>query len=53
MDVLIAAVALEHRASVFTLDNGFSRIARLTGLPLSTEVRVTRPAGRLANYPAA
>lgn len=34
MDVLIAAVALEHRASVFTLDKDFSRIARLTGLPL-------------------
>jgi predicted nucleic acid-binding protein len=33
-DVLIAAVALEHRASVFTLDTDFSRIARLTGLPL-------------------
>ena len=34
IDVLIAAVALEHRASVFTLDKDFSRIARLTGLPL-------------------
>jgi predicted nucleic acid-binding protein len=34
MDVLIAAVALEHRASVFTLDKDFCRIARLTGLPL-------------------
>jgi predicted nucleic acid-binding protein len=34
MDVLIAAVALEHRASVFTLDKDFSRIARLTGLSL-------------------
>ena len=29
-----AAIALEHRASVFTLDKDFSRIARLTGLPL-------------------
>lgn len=34
IDVLIAAVALEHRASVFTLDKDFSRIARLTGLSL-------------------
>jgi predicted nucleic acid-binding protein len=34
IDVLIAAVALEHRARVFTLDKDFTRIARLTGLPL-------------------
>jgi len=34
MDALIAVIALEHRASVFTLDKDFSRIARLTGLPL-------------------
>jgi predicted nucleic acid-binding protein len=34
IDTLIAAIALDHRASVFTLDKDFSRIARLTGLPL-------------------
>ena len=32
IDTLIAAVALEHGASVFTLDQDFSRIARITGL---------------------
>jgi predicted nucleic acid-binding protein len=34
IDTLLAAIALEHRASVFTLDKDFARIARLTGLPL-------------------
>ena len=34
IDALIAAIALERGASVFTLDKDFSRIARLTGLPL-------------------
>ncbi len=34
MDSLIAAVALDHGAGVFTLDKDFSRIARLTRLPL-------------------
>ena len=34
IDTLIAAIALENRVSVFTLDKDFSRIARLTGLPL-------------------
>ncbi len=34
IDTLIAAIALEHNASVFTLDRDFSRIARVTGLGL-------------------
>src|ERR1700740_3081287 len=34
IDALIAAIALEHRASVFTLDKDFFRIARWTSLPL-------------------
>ena len=34
IDTLIAAIALEHRASVFTLDKDFVRIARITRLPL-------------------
>ena len=34
IDTLIAAIALEHRASVFTLDHDFARIARMTRLPL-------------------
>lgn len=34
IDTLIAAIAMHYRASVFTLDKDFSRIARLTGLPL-------------------
>jgi predicted nucleic acid-binding protein len=36
IDALIAAIALEHGASVFTLDKDFSRIARLTDLRLYT-----------------
>ena len=34
IDSLIAAIALENHATVFTLDADFSRVARLTGLPL-------------------
>jgi predicted nucleic acid-binding protein len=34
VDTVIAAIALEHRAGVFTLDKDFSGIARITGLPL-------------------
>jgi predicted nucleic acid-binding protein len=34
IDTLIAAIALEHGASVFTLNKDFARIARLTRLPL-------------------
>ena len=34
IDSLIAAIALEHGTSVFTLDQDFSRIARITRLAL-------------------
>lgn len=34
IDTVIAAVALEHGASVFTLDKDFVRIAKLTNLAL-------------------
>jgi predicted nucleic acid-binding protein len=34
IDTLIAAIALEHGASVFTLDQDFSRIASITRLAL-------------------
>ena len=34
IDTLIATIALEHGASVFTLDQDFSRIARITRLEL-------------------
>ena len=34
IDTLIEAVALEHKASVFTLDHEFSRISLITGLVL-------------------
>jgi predicted nucleic acid-binding protein len=34
IDALIGAIALGHRASVFTLDKDFFRIARWTSLPL-------------------
>jgi predicted nucleic acid-binding protein len=33
-DALIAAIALEHQASLFTLDKDFSRAARITSLRL-------------------
>jgi predicted nucleic acid-binding protein len=36
IDTLIAAVALEHRLTLFSLDQDFSRIARLTSLRLHT-----------------
>ncbi len=34
IDTLIASIALDHRASVFTIDQDFTRIARLTRLEL-------------------
>ena len=34
ISTVIAAIALEHKASVFTLDRDFSRIARITRLAL-------------------
>jgi predicted nucleic acid-binding protein len=34
IDAVIAAIALDHHASVFTLDHDFSRIARITRLAL-------------------
>lgn len=34
IDALIATIALENSASVFTLDRDFSRITRVTGLSL-------------------
>ena len=34
IDTLIAAIALDHRASLFTLDKDFSRVARITALRL-------------------
>jgi len=36
IDSLIAAIALEHGAGVFTLDHDFARIARITRLRLYT-----------------
>jgi len=34
VDTLIAAIALEHHASLFSLDKDFSRISRMTSLRL-------------------
>jgi predicted nucleic acid-binding protein len=37
IDALIAAIALEHRATIFTLDKDFSHIARIAGLRLHAQ----------------
>ncbi len=37
-DTRIAAIALEHGVSVFTLDRDSVRIARMTGLELYSEI---------------
>ena len=34
IDTLIAAIALDHRAALFTVDQDFSRVARITRLEL-------------------
>jgi predicted nucleic acid-binding protein len=34
IDTLIAAIALEHQANLFSLDKDFSRVARITALRL-------------------
>lgn len=34
IDTLIAAIAFEYGARVFTLDTDFARLSKLTGLPL-------------------
>ena len=34
IDALIAAIALDHRAALFTVDQDFSRVARITRLEL-------------------
>jgi predicted nucleic acid-binding protein len=34
IDTIIAAIALEHRATLFTIDEDFSRLARITQLSL-------------------
>jgi predicted nucleic acid-binding protein len=36
VDALIAAIALENHATVFTLDRNFFHLARVTKLPLHT-----------------
>jgi predicted nucleic acid-binding protein len=42
IDTLIASIALEHHATVFTVDKDFSRITRVSALSLY-KLPVTRP----------
>lgn len=52
IDTLLAAIALEHGASVFTLDRDFWRVARVTNLALHQPSNALAPTPR-ATFPFA